>query len=197
MVDGVKKSGSARGAAPSQKALPAYDERAQLGELLRQLEAGEIEPDRVVRRLKMLFHSGIGGIARALAVLDGNAARDVAEHLRQGVGALIDELGEASGAVGEPVSLQARLRNKSREVLLREQVIMRKLTSTDGELASKDILAEVRTREPAMPQATLTAHLDRMLDDLVLVRDRKGWYRGSQLSKEYLQAIASELELRR
>ena len=86
--------------------------------------------------------------------------------------------------------------NKSTDVLRRERIIMRCLTSTNRELPSKDLLVEVRKGEPALKESTMTATLDRLQEDGLISRERKGRYRGNPASKDYLDTIEREVERR-
>lgn len=180
---------------PGEQLLLPLDERAQLSDLLRQVEAGDITPERVKRRLLMLFHSGIGGVTRALAIADVKAALEVAEGLKHGVEALVNELRSRDGApVRNVAAFEARLANKERDILLREVDIFKSITSTNQERQSKELLALVRQREKDLKEATLTAHLNRLNRDHLIDRPRKGHYRGTPQSKPYLDALESLIE---
>lgn len=184
-----------RGKPGEQLALP-LDERTQLSDLLRQVEAGDIAPERVKRRLLMLFHSGIGGVTRALAIADVKAALEVAEGLKHGVDALVNELRSRGGLTQVPgaPSFEARLANKERDILLRELDIFRSITSANEERQSKELLALLRVREVDLKEATLTAHLNRLNRDKLIDRPRKGHYRGTSQSKPYLNALEELVE---
>lgn len=181
---------SRRGKPGEQLPLP-LDERAQLSELLRQVEAGEITPDRVKRRLLMLFHTGIGGVTRALAIADVKAALEVAEGLSHSVAALVNELRSREGGTQSQraPSFETRLVNKERDILQRELDIFRSITTTNQARQSKELLAMLRIREKDLKEATLTAHLNRLNRDNLIDRPRKGHYRSTPQSRPYLEAL--------
>jgi hypothetical protein len=173
---------------------PQLDERVQLGQLLRLVEEGRIDPVQVKKRLMVLFHTGIGGVTRALAELDQKSALDVAHRLKKGVDALLSEIGNDSQLPLEPRDAKAKLGNKSKEILIRERTLLKALIATDQEVASKELLRLLKQHEADIKDATLTANLDRLLRDKVIVRESKGRYRSSPSSKSYLTMIEDMIE---
>ncbi len=171
-------------------------EGGPLDRVRRLAELKPVDPKLVAERLVMLFHAEIGGVARALSVVDKAAARDVAEQIRIAVAALSAELAERGprAELPGPPLIEDRVVKKTREVLMRERIIMLCVTVTDRELQSKDILKEVRKGEPDIKDATLTATLDRLTGDGLLVRERKGRYRNSPKSREYLAVLEQEID---
>jgi DNA-binding transcriptional ArsR family regulator len=173
---------------------PQQDERVQLGELLRLVEEGRIDAGQVKKRLMVLFHTGIGGVTRALAELDQKSALEVAQRLKKGVDALLSEMMSEVEPSPEPSDAKTRLGNKSKEILIRERTLLKALLATNQELPSKDLLGMLKKAEANLRESTLTAHLDRLRRGKLIVRERKGRYRSSPSSKAYLDMIEDLIE---
>lgn len=196
MSDPTDPAGAGKGREHATAAPDPAGEGAPLDRIRRLAALEPIDPKLVAERLVMLFHAEIGGVARALSVVDRAAAREVADQIRIAVGALTAELAERAPRAepAAPMAIAARLVNKTRDVLLRERIIMRRVTATDRELPSKDLLAEARKGEPDLKETTMTATLDRLQADGLIMRERKGRYRSNARSQDYLDAIEREID---
>lgn len=179
-----------------QRGSQRLDERSQLFELLKAVEAGHASPDRVKRRLLMLYHWDIGSVMKMLAEIDKSAAREVAEGLRRSIDGLLGELDPPPAArKKEGPTVGDLLANKSRKsILLREYDILRLLGKSNLERQARELLELVRKREPNLKAEALTAHLDRMLADDIIARPHKGLYRAGPLGEAYLEALEQLME---
>jgi hypothetical protein len=196
-TDDVDEASSAR-PVQLELALPRH-EQGEINELLKAFDRGEINPDQVVSKLMVLYQTGIGGAARALAELDQGAAQRLGERLRQRIESFLSEFDLAGAAAKPPASkapMSKRLKGKSDAVLLRELALFESLASTDQEITWATLVELVRSREPEISGPTITANLDRLTKEALIARDRKGRYRSTPRSKEYLTAIRSEIEAR-
>ena len=179
-------------------ALPRH-EQSEINELLKAFDKGELNPDQVVSKLMVLYQTGVGGAARALAELDKAAAQKLGERLRQRIESLLSELhsvGSAPKASSRKAPAIERLKSKGSAILQRDRVLFAALARTDQDIPSPKLVALVRSLEPDIAEPTVTAHLDRLTKEGLIARERKGHYRRTPRSKEYLAAVEAEIEAR-
>ncbi len=174
-------------------------ERHDLDRLLKTFEDGKLDRNQIVSKLMVLYQTGIGGAARGLAELDKEAAQELAKRLRQRIESFLSELDEQSRSptvTANKTPASDRLKSKSSPVLQREYVLFQALTATDQEIPSSTLMGKVRSVDSEIADATVTAHLDRLMKDGLIVRERKGLYRGTPRSKAYFTSLKAEIEVR-
>ncbi len=183
------------------RALPssAESEQSQTRRLLSSFANGEISRDQVVAQLLLLYCTGFGGAIRALGTLSKEAARELDEQVRiENDSSLRRQTASSSRGKVSHQKREAieRFKNKSSSVLQREFVLFKALTNTDREIPLAELVARASKFDKEINPAALTAHLDRLTKDGLVVRERKGLYRHAAHSKQYLDALTAEIEAR-
>jgi hypothetical protein len=206
LADDSDKSGGVTPASrPAQLDLPfgSPPEHAEFFDILRQLEAGTLQPDRARMRIMALYQTSLGAWVRALAESNPAVASDVTQRLLRDMMQIARDIAaDTQQATQQTVprlvtlSTDQRLKGKAVDVLQREARLLQALLSTNQTVPLHELHTLAVKAEPDLTAAALTANLDRLVKDLVIGKPRKGQYASTQASKAYLGALRSELDAR-
>lgn len=175
------------------------DDYRQLIELLLSRET-DLTPEQVESHVMVLYQIGLGPILRVLSQLKPTTASRVLKQISKDFEFMAKQFDLASGATEtalqdeQPLSVQS-LSRKNVTVIRREVAILRRLLSTDRTIKLSELL-ELLQDKHQLPDATLTANLDRMANDGRLLRPSKGYYTKGPRTREYLSELERELARR-
>ena len=186
---------AAQGARPATE--PATLDAAFL-EILDQLESKGIEPARARARILALYQMGLGAWVRALKEAHPEITGGLIERLIADLRSVSPDAQSQVAGLG-PRSAAARqsqpiaVSGKDDAVLKREIAVLEALIRSDRLMKFHDLYSWVTDTEPGLKGPTLTANLNRLADDGVIARPRKGYYGASPRTRDYLAALKDEL----
>jgi hypothetical protein len=203
--DSNKPGDSGSTSRPTQLELPfgSASDHLEFFDILRQLEAGTLLPDRARARIMVLYQTSLGAWVRALAESHPEIASDVTQRLLRDVTQIAQGIAtDAYSPSSRPTAgktahtTDERLKGKSIDVLRREALILQALLGTNATLALNELRELAAKVEPNIQPAAMTANLDRLVKDSVIGKPRKGHYASAAAGKAYLIALRSEIEAR-
>lgn len=204
MADNEPKKGSQDGAAAGADARSPFGDSGQkelreFQEVLTQLDNGQISPEKAQSRVMAIYQLGVGAGLRAIGEMRPGLVASIAKRLTRDLD-LISKHYDAE-APDQPAQANRstqdfRLKGKASDVLLRERIILRTLTSSNATFAFSEIKTIVSGQDPGINDPTLTANLDRLLRLGRIARPSKGYYASCGESRTYLAALENEISTR-
>jgi DNA-binding transcriptional ArsR family regulator len=176
-------------------------EKEETRRLVAEFAKGGVSAERVVNEIAARFQLDFGGTVRAVAELDREAAQQLGARMRNRLDSMLAELGEPEAVLRQSKPQRKPTNDfsgRDDDVLRREYVVVKLLLETDNatELKAAALLGAIRVFDRSIDDATLTAHLDRLVKMGVIARERKGRYQSSPASSGHLAALTKELEAR-